>query len=126
MSDLVRQVLGELTQAPDLLDTTELLRADLFPAGRERETFAAISKLWEEERPSRIDLVLLADRLGGNGAGPYVASLVDGLPKPDRHAFVSRVVELRKRAISKAVLAKIERQARTGEFDLGEIRGLLR
>jgi len=117
-SDLERVVLGALQFQPSLLENSDLCDSD-FPAGRFRETFQAIADLWEEGRPAEIDPVILAERIGGNGVGEFVASLIDGSIKLNLDVFRGRVVELRKRA----ALGRIEARARAGLRGLDEIDG---
>lgn len=122
IDSLARGVLGALMFSPGLIESCELRDVD-FPAGCFRETFSTIAAFWEERRPTEIDPVILAERIGGNGAVSFVGSLLDGNIKVDEPTFRGRVSELRKRGLTSRVLAKIEGQARAGELDLGEIRG---
>ena len=119
---LARGVLGALMFSPGLLEICELRDVD-FPVGRFRETFSAIAALWEEGRPAEIDPVILAERVGGDGAVTFIGSVFDGNIKIDEPTFRGRTSELRKRALTVRVLAKIEGQAKSGELDLDEIRG---
>ena len=95
---LARGILGALIFSPALLEACEMRDVD-FPAGRSRETFSAIAALWEESRPAEIDPVILADRIGGNGAATFIGSLMDGNLKIDEPTFRGRVAELRKLAL---------------------------
>jgi len=121
IDNLARGVLGALIISPALLEACDLRDVD-FPAGHFRETFSAIAAVWEEARPAEIDSRVLAVRIGDNGAGTFIASLLDGNIKVDEPTFRGRVSELRKRALTSRVLAKIEGQARAGELDLDEVR----
>jgi len=122
IDDLARGILGGLMFSPGLLEDCDLRDVD-FPAGRFRETFSAIAAMWKDSRPTEIDPVILAERIGDNGAVTFVASLFDGNIKVDEATFRGRIAELRKRALTSRVLSKIEGQARSGELDLKEIRG---
>jgi len=95
---LARGILGALIFSPALLEACELRDVD-FPAGRSRETFSAIAEKWEASRPAEIDPVILADRIGGNGAATFIGSLMDGNLKIDEPTFRGRVAELRKLAL---------------------------
>jgi len=114
---LARGILGALIFSPALLEACELRDVD-FPAGRSRETFSAIAEMWEESRPAEIDPVILADRIGGNGAAIFIGSLMDGNLKLDEPTFRGRVAELRKLALT----ARIEARAKSGQIDLDDVR----
>jgi hypothetical protein len=119
-SALPRQILGWLIMAPRLIELEEVV-ADDFPAGRLRQTFQAISKLWEDDHPAEISLVVLADRLGGDGAATFTASLLDGLQEPTAENFAAVVRESKRRRISEKIVTTAERLGRehlkTGAFD---------
>jgi len=118
MSDeLAHEILGALIMRPALLEVCDLRDLDL-PAGRLRRTFSAISSLWEESKPPNIDPVILAERVGGDSAVTFIASLMDGTIKLDEPTFHGRVAELRKRALK----SKIETRAKSGQLDLDELR----
>jgi hypothetical protein len=118
---LDRVILGALMFSPGLIENCDLRDVD-FPVGRFRETFSAIAAMWEEGKPAEIDPIILAERIGGNGAGAFTGSLMDGSIKVDEVTFRGRVTEYRKRALTSRILAKIEAQAKSGDFDMKEIR----
>ena len=117
INGLARGVLGALILSPGLLESFDLRDTD-FPAGPFRLTFSAIAGLWEESRAAEIDPLILAERIGGEGAASFAASLLDGNIKLAEVAFGGRVAELRKRA----ALDRIEAKAKDGLRDLDEIR----
>jgi hypothetical protein len=119
--ELERAVLGDLIFKPCLLQSCDLHDTD-FAEGVTRQAFRAISEMVESDRSEEIDPVLLKQRIGGNAAGTFVGSLMDGRIKPEEPVFCGRVTELRKKRITAAVLAKVERQAKSGELNLDEIR----
>jgi hypothetical protein len=122
MSDeLERAVLGALAIKPSLMEGC-LVRAYDFTPGRPRETFNALSEIWESERPNEIDPLLLAERLGSNGATEYIAELFNGSIKLDPDVFCRRVSELRKRFLTSRIESVVAQQAKTGQLDLEEIR----
>ena len=119
--ELERAVLGALIFNPALLKECELRDTD-FRAGRCRKTYSAIAALWAESGPAEIDHLLLAERIGGDGAVAFTESLIDGNLKVDAPTFRGRVAEFRKWALTSKILGTIERQAKSGKLDLDEIR----
>jgi len=125
--DLVSQelslsILGALIFQPSLIDLVDLSTED-FPIGMDRETFAVITSLWENSRPSEIDPLLLCEKIGGNGAKVFIGELMDGRVRLEPEIFRNRVSELKKKRLTAQILAKIERQAKSGELDLEDVRG---
>jgi hypothetical protein len=118
---LERGLLGALLLQPGLLEDSDLRDSD-FSAGRFRETFSAISDLWEADRPATIDPLVLADRVGGNDPVAFIAALTDGQVQLKPDIFHRRVTEIRKRALTARILAKIEQQAKAGDLDLEAVR----
>jgi hypothetical protein len=100
----------------------EDLSANDFPPGRHRQTFQAISKLWEDDHPAEISIVLLSERLGGDGAAAFTASLLDGLQAPTAENFAAVVREMKRKSLETRILTKIERQGKAGELDLEDVR----
>jgi hypothetical protein len=126
MSDELEQaVLGALAIQPSLMEGC-LVRAYDFTPGRPRGTFNALSEIWENERPNEIDPLLLAERIGGNGATEYIAELFNGSIKLDPDVFCRRVSELRKRFLTSRIESVVAQQAKTGQLDLEEIRADLK
>jgi len=119
-SELARQILGSLTMAPHLLETCKLSAKD-FPKGRYRQAFEILSALWENDRPEEIPLAILSERLGGDGAAAFTASLLDGLQTPTVENFAAVVRESKRRRISEKIVTTAERLGRehlkTGAFD---------
>jgi hypothetical protein len=120
-ADLSLSILGALRLRPALIESCDL-SADDFPGGRQRETFIAITSFWEDSHPDEIDPIFLVEKIGGDGAKTFVGSLMDGGVRFEPTIFRARVTELRKKRITAAVLAKVERQAKSGELNLDEIR----
>lgn len=120
-AEIERAVLGGLIFAPGLLETCDPRDTD-FPEGMARTTFRAISEIWEEGRPAEIDPIILAERIGGDDAAGFVASLMDGNIKLAEPVFRGRVAELRKRALTLKILTKINRQGTVLPLDLGDLR----
>jgi len=87
-----------------------------------RETFSALSEIWEDERPNEIDSLLLAQRIGGEGAIEYVSELFSGSIKLEPDIFCRRVTELRKRFLTSKISSSIVAQANAGDLNLEEIR----
>ena len=116
-----QELLGALILNPALLEAVDLT-ADDFPPGREREAFAAITQIHEDVRGERIDLVLLGEKLGGDGAATYVMDLVKGNYAGTPEKLRARVALYRMKTITRRVEGTILRQAAVGELDLGEIR----
>jgi len=117
--ELERSILTALILMPEHLNNSDLRESE-FPTGQLRETFSALVRLREEGQP--IDAVLLAERIGGNGASAFVGSLLDGSIRISRDAFLGRVAELRKRSLTARILSKISEQARAGGLNLDEVR----
>jgi hypothetical protein len=115
-------VLGSLILRTSLIESSDLLTADLFSSPRERRTFELITAMYEDGQPEEIDRVLLISKLGGDGVAAFVASLTDGLQHLSNKMFIGRILELRKKTLTAQLLAKIERQAKAGVLDLDEIR----
>lgn len=121
-AELERAVLGALALNPSLMEGC-LVRAYDFTPGRPRDTFNALNDIWEDERPNEIDPLLLAERIGGNGAAEYIGELFSGSIKLDRDVFCRRVTELRKKFLAARIASTIHTQATgTGGLDLEEIR----
>jgi hypothetical protein len=120
MSELARAVLGALILAPSLLESEDLEAAD-FSAGRERETFVAISTIWEEDKPTEIPLPLLSEKLHGNGVAAFASSLLDGAIRPNPDNFRMMAEELRRQRLSIDIVRTAESLGRehekTGFFD---------
>lgn len=113
-SDLARAVLGALILKPDILEGSDVSAGD-FPAGRFRETFAGISEQWENGRPDKIDDLLLTQRIGGDGARAFIASLINGNIRLDPETFRRRLHELRRGALRRRALADTAAALRTEE-----------
>lgn len=119
-SELPREILGSLILAPHLLETCYLSDNE-FPLGRMQKVFKNIVTIWEDQRPNEIDPVLLAERIGGDGAFSFISSLLSGAIKLNPEAFQIRTNELRRKNLKIRILKKIEKQAKSGGFDLDEI-----
>jgi hypothetical protein len=119
-STLPRQILGWLIMAPRLIEL-ENLSANDFPVGRYRQTFELVNTIWETDRPEQILLAILSERLGGDGAAAFTASLLDGLQMPTDENFAAIVREMKRCRISEKIVMVAERLGRehlkTGAFD---------
>lgn len=120
-SELERAVLGALALQPSLMESCQV-QDFYFTPGRIRNTFIAISEIWEDERPAEIDPVLLAERIGGDGVGEFVGELFSGSISLVPAVFSRRVTELHSRFLTQRITSAIDAQAKTGKFDLEEIR----
>lgn len=121
-AELERAVLGALALNPGLMEVC-MARAFDFSTGRHREAFNAISSLWEDERPKEIDPLLLAEKIGGDGAVGFVAELFAGSIKIEPDVLCRRVTQLRKRFLSSRIASIIHAQATgAGEINLEEIQ----
>jgi hypothetical protein len=110
MSDkLSKVVLGSLRMRPNFLEIAEFDES-LFSTEREKKVFQIISDLWENGRPEEIDAVLLAERLGGDGAITFVSSLTDGLQRLSPEMFLGRVRELKRQVISGRLASKLKKE----------------
>lgn len=123
-STLARLLLGGLILRPALLEGSDVASGD-FPAGRLRETFAAIAAFWEDGRPTEIDPGLLALKIGGDGSASFIGSLLDGLARIEPAAFRDRLRELRRQTLRRRAIAETEAalrgEERTGEVDPAEV-----
>ena len=118
---IAKAVLGAMALNPELIETSDLKDVD-FPAGRLRGAFSAMATMWEKDRPEEIDPLILAERIGGEDAVTFVASIFDGSIKLGVDTFCGRVAELRKLALMSRILSKVEAMAKSGNLDLTEIR----
>lgn len=118
--ELVHVILGALILKPSLMNDSGLTKDD-FPFGRARDTFAAIRGIWEDTQPQEIDIVQVSEEIGGDNPITFITALTDGAIKLEPMIFKGRVAELRKRAITRRLVTKIECQARTGVLRLGPL-----
>jgi hypothetical protein len=104
---------------PSGLDETHFLDS------REKKSFNIINREWEDHRPIEIDPVLLAQKLGGNGAEEFVSSLMNGQQTLSLEMFLGRVLELKKKIISRRLAFRLQKELaieqKTGAMDLSEI-----
>lgn len=112
MSQLSKTILGALFFDPSLIDNSGLASTDF--DGREREIFDLILEVWRRDKPKVIDEVLIAEKLGGDGAGSFVASFMDGAIKIEPAAFCARVNQLKKERLSKLFTQEVNSQLKTG------------
>ncbi|MDH4270931.1 MAG: AAA family ATPase, partial [Candidatus Aminicenantes bacterium] len=87
--------------------------------------FAVLSTFWENSRPTEIDPLLLAGRIGGDGAQAFIADLLNGAIKLEPDAFCRRISELQRNSIAAQIRKKLRAQENLPDFDLTEIRPLL-
>lgn len=119
-----RTILGLLLMSPALITTTDELDANLF-SGRERETFQAISDIWEQSQPEIIDPALLAKKLKGKDTLTYISGLMDGLVSASPAAFQEQVAALVKEKLTREIYQKIGEQSESNRLDISEIRPLI-
>jgi len=119
--DLPREILGSLCMEPALLEGLDLTAND-FPAGRYREVFEILSAIWEDGRPKEISIAILAEKLGGNEPYHFISSFYTGLQSPSAEGLAMACRAMRKKAITARILTQVERQAKSGELSLEEIR----
>jgi len=114
--DLERAVLGSLIIRPQYFEQADLTPA-LFSSGRFRKAFEIISELWETTR-EEISLPVLAERIGGEDPGIFVAGLVDGLHHFTPGQFVQSVEYLmwlrRTREIGRDLAHELALEEKTG------------
>ena len=120
-NELSREILGCLLLRPQLLEATDLSEVD-FPAGRFRQVFNEIAKIWTESRPAEIDPVILAERIGGKDAHSFVGSLMAGSLREDPSLFNGRVKEARRQAPSARIRSKLLDQNALPRIDVAMIR----
>jgi len=119
-TELEKTILGGLIFDPQLIETSPLTEED-FSDARGRQVFKLISEIWEESRPKEIDVAVLYSRATGDGMATYIASLLSGAIRIEPAIFRRRLSELRKKAKTAEILAKIESQAKSGELNLETI-----
>ena len=107
---LSKAVLGSLVLKPSLIESSELLTADLFLSPRERRTFEIICEAYEDLHPAEVDAILLASKLGGGDAASFVGSLTDGLQSLSAEMFVERVIELKKKSLIRRLASRIQEE----------------
>ena len=124
MSDTSRKILGALTVSPDLLETTEELSSALF-YGRERIVFESISSVWNESRPSTMDIILLSEMVGGETPVTYITNLL----KPNeiewvaKEKFLAMVNELASRHHSLTRDVRLRIDYTVGDFTTPQLYG---
>jgi len=130
-SALHRQILGWLIMKPSLLEIGNLSSND-FPAGRLRQTFEIISAIWEEDRPDFISVIILAEKIGGDGPSSFIDTLTHGLQAPNAESFATVVRRMKRRGLSEKIVSAAEElghiHLKTGVFDdkgLAELRRLI-
>lgn len=121
MSDSAREIeknlLGWTLEKPDCV---EKVHVDDFESERHRTIFKEFQRQFKEN--SKIDIFIASEKIGGNGIVAYLSSLTGGLHKSSFENFELYINELRKKRLTKNILAKIERQAKEGSFSLDEIK----
>jgi len=91
-----RSVLGAILLDPMVIDEAMVLTADDFSVEANRKIFTVMQSL--RENNEAIDLVTLTEGLmkeqvlEASGGAPYVASLMDGLPKTTNIAYYAKIV----------------------------------
>jgi hypothetical protein len=112
MSDapsLSKIILGSLILKPTFLEIADLSEAD-FSAAREKKVFKIIAEIWEDKKPDEIDGTILAERLGGDGAATFVGELTTGLQHLSPNRFIDRVLELKKRIVSRRLAGRLQKE----------------
>jgi len=82
-------VLGDIRKTRALLEAVELERSDFTP-GIFRQAFIETVSLFKDQRPEEIDPLILRQRLGGNGSGTFVASLMSPRVQAGSEIFRAR------------------------------------
>jgi len=120
LAEIERVLLGSLIMTPALLESCDISDQD-FSDPIARKIFGFIVEAWEHERPAEIDITRLYSRIGDDGAGTYISSLLTGRVKEDVSIFKGRLTELRKSKLTVNILSEINQQAKSGELDLESI-----
>jgi hypothetical protein len=120
-NELFREILGCLYLQPRLLEATNLTEAD-FPTGRFRQVYSEIARLWKELKPSEIDPVVLAERIGGEDAHSFIGSLLAGSISEKPSVFKGRVNEARRQALTLRIRSRLHEQDALPFYDLSVIR----
>lgn len=132
--DAERSVLGailleEKKPNPTLKQVAEILHSGDFFDGRHERIFRAMLKLAEAKKP--IDFVTLGEQLGADdeleaaGGHPYLASVIDGVPRASNVAHYAHIV--REKSLLRSLIRKtyeIQQRALEGEAHeglLGEV-----
>jgi len=126
-SELTRVILGSLILKPSLLKATDLLTHNLFLDVRDKTAFEIIDRIYEDGQPEEIDRAILIERLGsGDGSQAFVYSLTDGLYHLSTETFIERVLELKRKNLSRRLASQLKKElateSKTGILDLTEIR----
>jgi len=118
--DLAGLILGGIILKPSCLAGIDLSIRD-FPEGQFRETYAAVTKIMENEQPTEIDPVLLTQQLSFDRSKEFVAKILDGAIRIDQETLRRRAIELRRcelrRRALKEVLVALQAEEQTGEID---------
>ena len=113
-----KEILGQLILAPHLLEL-DLLDQGFFSSEDARKTFAAITEIWEEMRPTDIDIGILAAKKGLSMG--FISGLISGNYRPTQEAFTWRIRELKRKRASERVLKlaldESQQLVKTGEVD---------
>ncbi len=104
---LSESVLGRLIQNPKLLNHVKFEK-NLFESERERRTLTATEKMYQES--GSVDIIRLAEKIGGEHPASYLTSLTDGLHKVPAKTFVLHVTELKKKKIENELFKEFEKQ----------------
>ena len=120
-NELFREILGCLYLQPRLLEATNLTEAD-FPTGKFRQVFSEIARIWKELKPSEIDPVVLAERIGGEDAHSVIGSLLAGSISLKPSVFKGRVNEARRQALTLRIRSRLHEQDALPFYDLSVIR----
>ena len=124
------RILGHLIMQAELLKSSNDLVSGFFEDEdkRYRQTFNHVAELFEDGHPEMIDIRILADKLGGDGAGSFVSGLIDGLQKISPEGFLKLIKEAKKVKIGYKIFQRYEEDARllkqTGSFDPSGLRPL--
>ena len=123
------ELLGILLMSPNYLSLDESISENLFSSLDRRRVFRSISEIYEDFKPTTIDIGLLAERTGLSVQ--FIDGLVDGCYRPDPKNFIMKIHVLKKsRLLSEFMaLSKKETDAhmKTDSWDpenMERIRGL--
>jgi energy-coupling factor transporter ATP-binding protein EcfA2 len=119
-SEYSRAILSALTLNAALLESSDFATGD-FPEGHERETFQAITKIWEELREPTIPLPLILAEANGNGMADFLVNLAPIPSQSTPAAFAYLVRQFRREQTSERILKLTQDEGqqlvKTGEID---------
>ena len=128
---LEQEVLCHIILQPALLDSADELSSEVFSFPKNKKILAAISDIWEEDRPERINEAILADRV--KLPLSEITQITVGAYATTPENFRLLVREIRGKSLSgqlyRLTHAEVERYSKTGTWEwdpttTGELRRL--